>query len=79
MNTMISRGRRVSWSVKLQSSTSRQHHREPLGLVTSKMASTDSSLSSENPAKKEDEFNEFYSEVRYFPLILAFLYTQCCR
>ncbi|XP_011693935.1 PREDICTED: dnaJ homolog subfamily C member 8 [Wasmannia auropunctata] len=28
------------------------------------MASTDSSLSSENPAKKEDEFNEFYSEVK---------------
>ncbi|EZA46727.1 DnaJ-like protein subfamily C member [Ooceraea biroi] len=28
------------------------------------MAATDSSLPSENPAKKEDEFNEFYSEVK---------------
>ncbi|XP_070152669.1 dnaJ homolog subfamily C member 8 [Polyergus mexicanus] len=28
------------------------------------MAATDSSLSSENPAKKEDEFNEFYTEVK---------------
>lgn len=32
--------------------------------VTVKMAATNSSLSSEIPAKKEDEFNEFYTEVR---------------
>jgi HAMP domain-containing protein len=44
-----------------------------LEYLTNKMAATDSSLSTENPAKKEDEFNEFYSEVRKIQLILPFL------
>lgn len=43
------------------------------------MAATDSSLSSGNPAKKEDEFNEFYTEVRDFPLISVSLYMQRYR
>ncbi|CAD1472209.1 unnamed protein product, partial [Heterotrigona itama] len=33
-------------------------------LVTIKMAATNSNLSSDSPTKKEDEFNEFYSEVK---------------
>ncbi|XP_071870360.1 dnaJ homolog subfamily C member 8 [Bombus fervidus] len=33
-------------------------------LVTIKMAATNSNISSDSPTKKEDEFNEFYSEVK---------------
>lgn len=47
--------------------------------VTNKMAAADSSLSTENPAKKEDEFNEFYSEVRGIRSIPAFPRAHRCR